>query len=52
MLDMKRRDFIALVGGGGLLLASKVKRRWPMDLVSRPNKRPRRGRGQIPPLNF
>jgi hypothetical protein len=29
MLDMKRREFIALVGGGGLLLAAKVKRRWP-----------------------
>jgi putative tryptophan/tyrosine transport system substrate-binding protein len=26
MLDMKRREFIALVGGGGLLLAVKVKR--------------------------
>jgi putative ABC transport system substrate-binding protein len=26
MLDMKRREFIALVGGGGLLLAAKVKR--------------------------
>jgi hypothetical protein len=24
MLDMKRREFIALVGGGGLLLAAKV----------------------------
>jgi hypothetical protein len=30
MLDPKRREFIALVGGGGLLLAAKVKRggRW------------------------
>jgi putative ABC transport system substrate-binding protein len=28
MLDLKRRDFIALVGGGGLLLAVKVKRAW------------------------
>jgi putative tryptophan/tyrosine transport system substrate-binding protein len=28
MLDMKRREFIALVGGGGLLLAVKVKRAW------------------------
>ncbi len=26
MLDMKRREFIALVGGGGLLLATKVRR--------------------------
>ena len=26
MPDMKRREFIALVGGGGLLLAAKVKR--------------------------
>jgi hypothetical protein len=26
MLDSKRREFIALVGGGGLLLAVKVKR--------------------------
>src|SRR5256886_15973888 len=26
MPDMKRREFIALVGGGGLLLAVKVKR--------------------------
>jgi putative tryptophan/tyrosine transport system substrate-binding protein len=26
MLDMKRREFIALLGGGGLLLAAKVKR--------------------------
>src|SRR5205823_1743075 len=26
MLNMKRREFIALVGGGGLLLAVKVKR--------------------------
>jgi hypothetical protein len=29
MLDTNRREFIALVGGGGLLLAAKVKRRWP-----------------------
>src|SRR6266566_4325111 len=28
MLDMKRREFIALIGGGGLLLAVKVKRAW------------------------
>src|SRR5215475_9638681 len=28
MLDLKRREFIALVGGGGLLLAAKVKRAW------------------------
>src|ERR1700758_3408884 len=28
MLDMKRREFIALVGGGCLLLAVKVKRAW------------------------
>jgi hypothetical protein len=26
MLDMKRREFIALVGAGGLLVAVKVKR--------------------------
>jgi hypothetical protein len=26
MPDMKRREFIALLGGGGLLLAVKVKR--------------------------
>jgi hypothetical protein len=26
MLDMKRRELIALLGGGGLLLAAKVKR--------------------------
>jgi hypothetical protein len=26
MLDMKRHEFVALVGGGGLLLAVKVKR--------------------------
>ena len=26
MLDLKRREFITLVGGGGLLLAAKVKR--------------------------
>ena len=26
MLDPKRREFITLVGGGGLLLAAKVKR--------------------------
>ena len=26
MFDPKRREFIALVGGGGLLLAAKVKR--------------------------
>ena len=26
MLNMKRREFIALVGGGGLLLAAKVRR--------------------------
>ena len=28
MLDIKRREFIGLVGGGGLLLAAKVKRAW------------------------
>ena len=28
MLDIKRREFIALVGGGGLLLAAKAKRAW------------------------
>jgi hypothetical protein len=26
MLDIKRREFIALVGGGGLLLAAKMRR--------------------------
>ena len=26
MLDIKRREFIALVGGGGLLLAAKARR--------------------------
>jgi hypothetical protein len=26
MLDIKRREFIALVGGGGLLLATKTRR--------------------------
>jgi putative ABC transport system substrate-binding protein len=26
MLDMKRREFIALVGGGGLLLSANVRR--------------------------
>jgi hypothetical protein len=26
MLDIKRREFIALVGGGGLLLVAKVRR--------------------------
>jgi putative tryptophan/tyrosine transport system substrate-binding protein len=26
MLDSKRREFIALLGGGGLLLAAKLKR--------------------------
>jgi putative tryptophan/tyrosine transport system substrate-binding protein len=28
MLDIKRREFIALVGAGGLLLTVKVKRAW------------------------
>jgi putative tryptophan/tyrosine transport system substrate-binding protein len=28
MLDIRRREFIALVGGGGLLLTVKVKRAW------------------------
>ena len=28
MLDLKRREFIALLGAGGLLLAVKVKRAW------------------------
>ena len=28
MLDMKRREFIALVGGGGLLLTAKLRRAW------------------------
>jgi hypothetical protein len=26
MLDLRRREFIALAGGGGLLLAAKVRR--------------------------
>jgi hypothetical protein len=26
MLDIKRREFIALVGGGGVLLATKARR--------------------------
>ena len=37
MLDIKRREFIALVGAGGLLLAVKVKRAWgqqrPMPVI-------------------
>jgi hypothetical protein len=28
MLDVKRREFIVLVGGGGLLLTAKVWRAW------------------------
>jgi hypothetical protein len=28
MLDTRRREFIALIGGGCLLLAVKVKRAW------------------------
>ena len=28
MSDMRRREFIALVGGGGLLLTAKVSRAW------------------------
>jgi len=28
MLDLQRREFIALVGSGGLLLTFKVKRAW------------------------
>jgi ABC-type uncharacterized transport system substrate-binding protein len=28
MLDIKRREFIALIGGGCLLLAVKLKRAW------------------------
>src|SRR5262249_17383515 len=28
MLDIKRREFIALVGAGGLLLTAKVRRAW------------------------
>ena len=33
MLDSKRREFIALVGGGALLLAAKVKRARGHDMV-------------------
>src|ERR671937_175425 len=39
MLDMKRREFIALIGGGCLLLAVKVKRAWGQQ----PTKIPRIG---------
>src|SRR6266576_2847625 len=39
MLDIKRREFIALVGGGCLLLAVKVKRAWGQQ----PTKIPRIG---------
>jgi hypothetical protein len=36
MLDMKRREFIALVDGGGLLLATKVRRLdMPPTLIAR-----------------
>src|SRR5260370_3240209 len=31
MLDIKRREFIALVGGGGLLLTAKVPRARPQQ---------------------
>ena len=41
-LTLKRREFIALVGGGQGEAAVA------MDLVSRPNKRPRRGRKGSP----
>jgi hypothetical protein len=33
MLDPKRREFIALVGAGCLLLAAKVKRAWGQQPV-------------------
>jgi ABC-type uncharacterized transport system substrate-binding protein len=39
MLDIERREFIALVGGSGLLLAAKVRRAWGQ----RPAKIPRIG---------
>src|SRR5258705_4672616 len=39
MLDIKRREFIALIGGGCLLLAVKVKRAWGQQ----PTKIPRIG---------
>ena len=39
MPDIARREFIALVGGGGLLLAVKVKRAWGQQ----PTKIPRIG---------
>jgi hypothetical protein len=39
MLDIKRRGFIVLVGGGCLLLAVKVKRAWGQQ----PAKMPRIG---------
>jgi hypothetical protein len=32
MLDIDRREFIALIGGGGLLLTLKVKRAWGQQL--------------------
>ena len=43
MLDIKRREFIALVGGGGLLLTAKVRRAraqqpatvWPLAAMGR-----------------
>jgi hypothetical protein len=31
MLDIERREFIALVGAGSLLLAVKVKRAWGQE---------------------
>jgi hypothetical protein len=36
MLDTTRREFIALIGGGCLLLAVKVKRAWGQQLAKRP----------------
>ena len=40
MLDIKRREFIALVGGGGLLLAAKVRRARAQQL------------GKVPTIGF
>jgi putative ABC transport system substrate-binding protein len=35
MSDIRRREFFALVGGGGLLLAAKVKRAWGQQPAGR-----------------
>jgi putative ABC transport system substrate-binding protein len=36
MLDIDRREFIALIGGGGLLLTLKVKRAWGQQAAKIP----------------